>query len=204
MNNMKLSLTLPLLLALILVIGTGQCLGYYHGNCANNGYQKVDTTHLDQLFVVMRHGVRAPWSTYPNDVNASDPHRYPLGRSQLTQFGVDQAKNIGRLLRARYGSWVTNQNRSTTMLRSSAAQRCMDTVQLVAGQLWPDKAMNERPSLYSVPKAVDSVLYEEPTCPQAELEEEANLKKAVVVDYLQQEHVKVYTDFSGESSIFYH
>ncbi len=32
----------------------------------------------------MRHGIRAPHTTYPLDPKANDPTRFPNGKSQLT------------------------------------------------------------------------------------------------------------------------
>ena len=36
----------------------------------------------------MRHGIRAPWTTYPLDPFANDTNRWPNGGSQLTDVIV--------------------------------------------------------------------------------------------------------------------
>ncbi|CAG2121839.1 unnamed protein product, partial [Medioppia subpectinata] len=135
---------------------------------------------------VMRHGIRAPWTTYPLDpFAANNSQRFPNGGSQLTDAGIEQAYNMGKYYKQRYGKFITA-NPKRAYLRGSAAQRCIDTLSIVTKQLWPqdsDEKKQWQPMIFSLPQKIDSILYEEPDCQSAEDEEHNNLKTPAVQAY---------------------
>ncbi|XP_054157467.1 prostatic acid phosphatase-like [Oppia nitens] len=140
---------------------------------------------LEGLFILMRHGIRAPWTTYPLDPFANETNRFPNGGSQLTDAGINQAYNMGKYYKILYNKFI-RANQKQSYLRASAAQRCIDTLAIVTKTLWPPNAYNEKswqPMLFSLPKRIDSVLYEEPDCQPAEDAEHENLETKVVKDY---------------------
>lgn len=154
-------------------------------------YESVSTDNLEAVLIFMRHGVRAPWTTYPKDPNVNNTNRWPNGRSQLTSFGIKQATNIGNLLAKRYGTFTKNLKRNQIYLRASAAQRCIDTLNLVSSRLWTKFDDAHEPVIYSLPKKIDSLLYEEPTCPDADKEEANNMNNPAVSKYENLPEIKV-------------
>src|SRR5699024_7698794 len=112
---------------------------------ASSTYEQVSTDNLEALFIFMRHGIRAPCTSYPKDPNVNSTNCWPNGPAQLTCFGIKQATNIGNLLRRRYGSFTRNLKRNQIFLRTSGAQRCIDTLQLVSNRLWPNTAPEHAP-----------------------------------------------------------
>ena len=157
----------------------------------NNNYELIDTSNLEAILIFMRHGVRAPWTTYPKDPYVNNTSRWPNGRSQLTNFGIKQATNIGKLLAQRYGNFIKQLKKNQIYLRSSAAQRCIDTLNLVSSQLWTKFDNAHQPMIYSLPKEIDSVLYEEPKCPGADKEEANNMNNLEVSEYENITAIKV-------------
>lgn len=137
------------------------------GGCSGGAYEAINTDNLEAVFVFMRHGVRAPWTSYPKDPSINATNKWPNGRSQLTSFGIKQVTNIGNLLNKRYSTFTRGLKRTQIYQRSSAAQRCIDTLKLVSSRLWPNFDNAHTPVIYSLPKKVDSLLYEEPKCPLA-------------------------------------
>lgn len=116
--------------------------------------------------------------------------RWPNGRSQLTDLGIKQSRNLGRLLRNRYGDWITylHSKKNHVLLRASAAQRCIDTLRHVASETFPSSSEY---AIYSLPKPIDSVLWEEPYCPEADEEEKQNMLKSDVLEYENLPQIKV-------------
>lgn len=166
-------------------------LGCSGGTGSGSQYETINTENLEAVFIFMRHGVRAPWTSYPKDPNVNNTNRWPNGRSQLTHFGIKQATTIGNLLMRRYGAFVKPLKRPQIYLRASAAQRCIDTLKLVSSRLWPNFDPAHTPLIYSLPKKVDSVLYEEPKCPFADNEEANNMNNPAVWNYENQTEIKV-------------
>ena len=95
------------------------------------------------------------------------------------------------MLNQRYGAFTKDLKRNQIYLRASAAQRCLDTLKLVSSQLWPNFDTAHTPVIYSLPKKIDSLLYEEPECHGADSEEASNMKSQAVVDYENQPEIKV-------------
>lgn len=194
---MKLTAAAAAVLMVAMVVGVCRAGPISVADGGGGLYPPVDTTNLEQLFVIMRHGVRAPWSTYPLDPHKDDTSRWPLGRSQLTAAGVAQATNIGQLIAERYrGVAEKLVSRKQILLRSSAAQRCFDTVQLAMRKIWSVNTDNQldpmkMPVVYSLPKRVDSVLYEEPECQLGDEEERNNLNQPEALAYLGRDDIKV-------------
>ncbi|CAA92013.2 Lysosomal acid phosphatase [Caenorhabditis elegans] len=92
---------------------------------------------IEFLLAVWRHGDRAPENLpYP-----SDPHNetfWPRGWNQLTNVGIDQATKLGKFLRRRYqGSVLPVFDRKKISIRSSDADRAIETAQSVATALFP-------------------------------------------------------------------
>lgn len=168
----------------------GAATGVAGGGCSGGAYESINTDSLEAVFIFMRHGVRAPWTTYPKDPHINQTNRWPNGRSQLTSFGIKQVTNIGNLLNKRYGTFTRGLKRSQIYQRASAAQRCIDTLKLVSSRLWPNFDNAHTPVIYSLPKKVDSLLYEEPKCPLAETEESNNINSAAVSAYENQTDIK--------------
>lgn len=144
-----------------------------------------DLSTLQAVYILMRHGIRAPYTTYPLDPNANDTSRFPNGKSQLTDAGIKQAYNVGKFYNKRYGKFIQDKQKQA-FLRASAAQRCIDTISIVAKTLWPpqdDNSKSWQPMIFSLPKQIDSILYEEPDCNPADEEEQNNLKTPEVAEY---------------------
>jgi hypothetical protein len=59
----------------------------------------------------------------------------------------------------RYSHFIKN-NEKNAYLRSSAAQRCIDTISIVAKTLWPPKEGDSKwwqKMIFSLPKQIDGV-----------------------------------------------
>ncbi|CAG2163551.1 unnamed protein product, partial [Oppiella nova] len=158
---------------------------------------------LSTLKSLMRHGIRAPWTTYPLDpFAANNSQRFPNGGSQLTDAGIDQAYNMGRYYKQRYGKFI-DENPKSAFLRASAAQRCIDTLSIVAKKLWPPAVDNKKqwqPMIFSLPQKIDSILYEEPDCEHAEEEEQKNLKTPEVQAYEADPKIQELYKFTKEKT----
>jgi hypothetical protein len=66
---------------------------------------------------------------------------------------------VGKYYNKRYGDFIKN-NKKNAFLRSSAAQRCIDTISIVAKTLWPPKEGESKwwqPMIFSLPKQIDGV-----------------------------------------------
>lgn len=193
-------------LAVVIVLVSISINCYYTSaqtcTCPTNPTTDDDLSTLKSVFILMRHGIRAPWTSYPLDPHGNDTTRYPNGGSQLTDAGIDQAYNVGKFLKQRYGQFTKN-GQKRAQLRSSAAQRCIDTISIVAKKLWPQDEDNKKswqPMIFSLPKQVDSVLYEEPDCEHAEEAEKANLKTQEVQDYENEPKIQELYKFTAEKS----
>ena len=57
--------------------------------------------------------------------------------------GIEQAYNVGKFLKKRYKQFLKHKQ-NQAFLRSSAAQRCIDTISIVAKKLWPPEVDEEK------------------------------------------------------------
>ncbi|CAI5456195.1 unnamed protein product [Caenorhabditis angaria] len=92
---------------------------------------------VEFLLAVWRHGDRAPESLpYPND-----PYNitfWPRGWNQLTNVGIEQSVKLGTFLRRRYKTSVLQKfDRKQVLIRSSDADRAIETAQSVVTSIFP-------------------------------------------------------------------
>lgn len=104
----------------------------------------------------MRHGIRTPASTYPNDPYINDTF-YPVGWGQITnvswlptfklsrllhilsfQEGKRQLYNIGKFLRDRYDKFLgTHYSPDEYYVQSTGVDRTKVSLQTINAGLWP-------------------------------------------------------------------
>ncbi|KAI1294209.1 Lysosomal acid phosphatase [Halotydeus destructor] len=139
---------------------------------------------LKMLVAVHRHGDRAPLGTYPTDPYANESYYWPKGWGQLTARGKQRAHALGEYIRTTYGCFLTYNPREV-YVRSSAEQRCLDTVKLLlAGAYSPDEPSGgpRQPFyIHTRPSQVDGMLGPDPSCPaeEEELEQVAHSPEVV-------------------------
>ncbi|RWS06551.1 prostatic acid phosphatase-like protein [Dinothrombium tinctorium] len=121
--------------------------------------------------VVSRHGDRTPIFTYPNDPYRNESF-WPEGWGELTEAGKERMFNLGRYLRRRYSSFLTN-NSNETYIRSSEIKRCQDSAKLIATGIYSsNREMNSTYDFYveTKPEIEDDVLTVKAFCPLADSE----------------------------------
>ncbi|XP_064488845.1 testicular acid phosphatase homolog [Ornithodoros turicata] len=91
-------------------------------------------SNLTHLFVLFRHGDRAPLGSYPNDPNKN--YSWPMGLGALTTKGRRNMHALGKYLRRRYGSFLGSDPR-VVAARSGPDERCYDSLALVLYGLFP-------------------------------------------------------------------
>ncbi|XP_063218385.1 prostatic acid phosphatase-like [Bacillus rossius redtenbacheri] len=89
--------------------------------------------------VIHRHGDRSAKRTYPNDpYNGNWSYYWPEGFAQLTKVGFEHGHELGRFLRARYGSLLpARYNMSRLLARSTDSDRTLQTAECVLAGLYP-------------------------------------------------------------------
>jgi hypothetical protein len=65
---------------------------------------------------------------------------------------------VGEFYKRRYDKFIKD-NQKRAFLRSSAAQRCIDTIAIVSKTLWPPQDIKKwwQPMIFSLPKRIDDV-----------------------------------------------
>ena len=92
---------------------------------------------LHKLAIVHRHGDRTPRSTYPNDPYRNESH-WPDGWGQLTVKGKKRLYSLGKFIRKRYSTFLTD-DPGEVKVRSSGANRCLNSVQCLLTGAYPPK-----------------------------------------------------------------
>lgn len=93
-----------------------------------------DSDTLKSLFVVSRHGARAPLSLYDNSNQAA----WPNGLGKLTERGKWQMRRIGDFLRKNYSDFLTG-SVDEVEFRSARLGRLIESAQLI----WEGFTSNE-------------------------------------------------------------
>ncbi|XP_017776619.1 PREDICTED: lysosomal acid phosphatase-like isoform X2 [Nicrophorus vespilloides] len=137
-----------------------------------------DAKELKLLHVVMRHGIRTPVSTYPNDPYINERFD-PNGWGQLTNEGIRDLYEFGGYLRGKYGSFLGDKfNSSEFYSQATGVDRALASIMAVNAGLWkPNKAQTWMPNLrwkpipvLSQPLDEDMLLLVRKDCPQYNLE----------------------------------
>ncbi|XP_034950111.1 venom acid phosphatase Acph-1-like [Chelonus insularis] len=112
------------------------------------GNEKLNEKTLRQVTLLMRHGQRAPVSTYPNDPYLNSTME-PYGWGQLTNKGRLNVYNEGLYLRDRYGNFLGSEYTPTKFwLQSTSADRAKMTAMILASALWkPDEKQTFKPDV---------------------------------------------------------
>lgn len=93
-------------------------------------FHLVCSDEIKAVALITRHGERYPTITFPNDPNTEFLDK--VGYGMLTPKGQVHMYNFGRNLRVRYPQL---KNRNVTILKSSARQRCIDSIKLIEAGL---------------------------------------------------------------------
>ena len=150
----------------------------------------VDTT-LQRLAILHRHGDRSPIHTYAKDPYGNETY-WPDGWGQLTIKGKRRLYALGKFIRRRYSSFLSD-DPGEVKIRSSAANRCLNSVQsLLAGAYPPkgrfviDPQLTWQPfPVQTMPRPEDSMLNTQSYCPAAFAERERIRQSSEVLDYLK-------------------
>ncbi|RWS01558.1 lysosomal acid phosphatase-like protein 3, partial [Dinothrombium tinctorium] len=123
-----------------------------------------------------RHGDRTPFETYPNDPYRNDSF-WPDGFGRLTLHGKLRMFRLGKYLRNRYVSFLTDNPREVK-IRSSITDRCLNSVQLIMAGAYPPKGrwvwnqnfLWQPFPVKTLPKKLDGLLETQSYCPKATIE----------------------------------
>lgn len=157
----------------------------------------ISTNDLSQLKLVLmvhRHGDRTPIKCYPNDP-FKDKKYWTDGWGQLTKQGKDRMYNLGQYIGQRYKNFLENNPREVH-IRSSAADRCLESVSLVLAGIYPpegrwkwnnDLGQRWQPfPIQTEPRIHDGMLNSGSICPAAE-EEVVRIHNTLAVrDYIKE------------------
>ena len=94
---------------------------------------------LVKLAVLVRHGDRSPYTTFPtNPYPFHDLRHWPDGPDQLTVNGKKRMFDVGRFIRKRYAGFLTG-DPIHVYARSSPADRCLNSAALVLAAAFPPR-----------------------------------------------------------------
>ncbi|XP_018561726.1 prostatic acid phosphatase-like isoform X2 [Anoplophora glabripennis] len=179
----------------------------------------LEGRQLELLHVVMRHGIRTPASTYPNDPYVNHTF-YPVGWGQLTNEGKVQLYDIGKFLRERYGDFLGNHySPDLYYTQSTDVDRTKASMQLVNAGLWPPEETQKwgpidwQPiPIYSEPLDQDMLLLVRKPCAQYHIERDKVINSEEVKNLFKyyeplfKELTEVtgqnVTDFDGVQDVF--
>jgi len=73
--------------------------------------------------------------------------------------GIKQAVNMEKFIRSRYENFYPKDNSKNAILHSVDVDRCLDTMALVSGQLWPPENRENwtQPRIFASPLPLDGV-----------------------------------------------
>lgn len=160
---------------------------------------------LQQLFIIFRHGDRAPITLYHTDPNP--PSDFPDGLGELTEIGKSQHYELGQYLRNLYSSFLTDDPKEIRV-NSSNVNRCLESVESHLAGLYPPKGRHVwNPNLDWQPIPIhtrlemeDNVLTLDPPCPEYTKEYERILHSPEVQDYLKKRQplFEYLTNYTGD------
>lgn len=94
--------------------------------------KNVIQTTVRAVAIISRHSDRTTEYTFPTDPHPMDDrNEWPDGEARLVPLGRKRAQMFADLLRSRYEYMFTN-NPAEVLVRSSGAQRCIDTARIVS------------------------------------------------------------------------
>ncbi|CAG9770170.1 unnamed protein product [Ceutorhynchus assimilis] len=148
---------------IVMAVGTVTVLviiGIVMGVTLTNGDKDLKMVHI-----VMRHGIRTPADTYPNDPYINETF-YPTGWGQLTNEGKIQLYEVGKFLRERYHKFLGDHYWPDEFFtQSTDVDRTKASMQLINSGLWPPKSiqvwgpLNWQPvPVHAEPLSQDSLL----------------------------------------------
>ncbi|CAH0548543.1 unnamed protein product [Brassicogethes aeneus] len=148
---------------------------------------------LQMVHIVMRHGIRTPENTYPNDPHINNT-LYPVGWGQLTNAGKLLQYDTGKFLRKRYNDFLgENYWPEQYYCQSTNVDRTKASVELTNAGLWPPSKIQQWGPLdwqpipvTSLPLEEDNLLHYMVPCEEYERE----LEKVVKSEEVQ----KIYRD----------
>ncbi|CAG2110632.1 unnamed protein product [Medioppia subpectinata] len=152
------------------------------------------SSELKLLFVIHRHGDRTPIQCYPMDPYSNASY-WPDGWGELTPVGKKRMFGVGSYLRKRYQHFLSDNPREVR-IRSSGADRCLETVALVMAGLyrpegrwqWSDNLGHEwQPfPIQTEPREMDGMLNSGSKCLVAEQELTRIHNSPEVIQYVNQ------------------
>ena len=156
-----------------------------------NAQLSVDTT-LQKLAILHRHGDRSPISTYTNDPYGNESY-WPDGWGQLTMTGKRRLYSLGKFIRRRYSTFLTD-DPGVVKVRSSAANRCLNSVQSLLAGAYPPSGkfvisaeLTWQPfPVKTLPRVNDGMLNPGSYCPAASAEKDRINQTPEYLEYLEQ------------------
>ncbi|XP_053698567.1 prostatic acid phosphatase-like [Sabethes cyaneus] len=155
-------------------------------NIADEAYGKLIFAH-----VIFRHGNRTPIVSYP-----TDPYRFRSNWTndwgQLTNIGKHVQLELGRWLRQRYRSLLSNNyDKAEIYVQSSESERVlMSALANLAGlypplgsAVWEPTIAWQPIPVYQIPRSQDNLIAATKTCPQFKMELERYLQSEAFQSY---------------------
>uniref|UniRef100_A0A914Z5F7 Lysosomal acid phosphatase n=1 Tax=Panagrolaimus superbus TaxID=310955 RepID=A0A914Z5F7_9BILA len=134
--------------------------------------EHADTTTLRLVHVIWRHGDRTPSILLPTDPT-NGINSWPLGLGELTKKGIQQEFKLGKFLRKRYDGFLSQDySPFEVYVRSSDYNRTLASGQAVLSGIFPihGEELWVPIPVHTVPKPLDSLLYDRVLCPIADAE----------------------------------
>lgn len=135
--------------------------------------EPANTSTLQLVNLVYRHGDRTPTAEFPNDPN---PGHWPEGLGELTKRGKMEQYELGQFLKKRYlnGFMNSSYNADEITVRSTDKSRTlMSAYTNLAGLYPPNEQEKWHPNLawqpipvHTIPKSEDRLLYMMSNCPK--------------------------------------
>ncbi|XP_030747512.1 prostatic acid phosphatase-like isoform X2 [Sitophilus oryzae] len=180
-------------------------IGVVVGISQDNGEQEKE---LKMVHIIMRHGIRTPADTYPNDPYINDT-LYPIGWGQLTNEGKQQLYEIGKFFRQRYNSFLGDHYWPDEFYtQSTDVDRTKASMQLVNAGLWPPKSVQTWGPLdwqpipvHSEPLSQDMLLLVRKPCAAYHIERDRVVASQEIQDKLKssQQLFDDLTNYTGRS-----
>ncbi|KAJ8951144.1 hypothetical protein NQ318_021588 [Aromia moschata] len=95
---------------------------------------------LVSVVVLLRHGDRAPYWSFPND-QYFDSSYWPMGHGQMTDKGKERMYQMGKWLRSRYSAFLPSEySPSDIYVRATDVDRCLVSAATILAGLYPPQA----------------------------------------------------------------
>ncbi|KAK2727676.1 prostatic acid phosphatase-like [Artemia franciscana] len=173
--------------------------------CAACCYEKNDTSTLELVHILFRHGDRTPINPYPNDPY-KDPVYWPMGWGQLTNEGKRRHYRLGQFLRERYSNFLNSSyNLDEIVVRSTDVDRTLMSAESnlaglylpIGDQIWANLTWQPIP-VHTIPVSQDFLLSPESFCPRynqmlIELDNLPEIKR------FNEEHMELYRYLTEQS-----